>query len=209
LKTIVVGNRTVTPSKIICVGRNYVAHIEELGNRMPDEMVVFMKPNSAISDDLQATHIEQLHYEGELSFVFEGGRFSAVGFGIDLTRRELQSRLKEKGLPWERAKAFDGSAVFSEFAEIGDDIDSLSMQLEINGREVQVGTIELMMYKPDEILSGLSGFVTLYDGDIVMTGTPEGVGPVTAGDVFTGQVKKDNALIVSATWVAAGESGKQ
>ncbi len=209
MKTIVIGNRTTTPSKIVCVGRNYVAHIEELGNPVPDEMVVFMKPNSAISDELRATHIEQLHYEGELSFVYEGGRFSAVGFGIDLTRRALQSRLKEKGLPWERAKAFDGSATFSPFVEIGNDIDSLSMRLEINGREVQSGTIELMMYKPADILAGLSGFLTLNDGDIVMTGTPAGVGPVTAGEVFTGQVTMGNELIVTATWVATDEFSRQ
>ncbi len=103
----------VTPSKIVCVGRNYVAHIEELGNEIPEQMVVFNKPNSAIGDTLYANLGEPLHYESELAFMVRAGQLAAVAFGLDLTRRELQSRLKHRGLPWERAKAFDGAALFS------------------------------------------------------------------------------------------------
>ena len=100
MKTINVNDQPVTPSKIVCVGRNYVAHVEELGNEIPDQMVVFNKPNSAISDILHSQMDgELLHYEGELCFVVNSGRLHAIGFGLDLTKRELQSRLKEKSLP--------------------------------------------------------------------------------------------------------------
>jgi len=120
LKKIYVGERSVAPAKIVCVGRNFVEHIEELGNEIPENMVIFLKPNSAVAEDLRACHDEPLHYEGELCFLFEKGRFAAVGFGLDLTKRNLQSQLKVKGLPWERAKAFDGSVVFSSFVPIAD-----------------------------------------------------------------------------------------
>jgi 2-keto-4-pentenoate hydratase/2-oxohepta-3-ene-1,7-dioic acid hydratase in catechol pathway len=103
MKSIIVDNTQVIPSKIICIGRNYVDHIAELGNEVPDEMVVFIKPNSSIAEQLSSYHDEPLHYEGELCFVYQLGRFSAVGFGLDLTKRQLQSKLKAKGLPWERA----------------------------------------------------------------------------------------------------------
>jgi 2-keto-4-pentenoate hydratase/2-oxohepta-3-ene-1,7-dioic acid hydratase in catechol pathway len=100
MNSIDVDGRTVTPSKILCVGRNYVRHIEELGNEIPDQMVVFAKPNSAIGDRLQATREgETLHYEGEIALLVEGGRYTAAAFGLDLTRRALQSELKSRGLP--------------------------------------------------------------------------------------------------------------
>ena len=118
MNTVVVGNRVVVPSKVVCVGRNYVAHIKELNNEIPEDMVLFIKPNSAISDVLKSFHHEAIHYEAELCFLFEGGVFIAVGLGLDLTKRSLQSELKAKGLPWERAKAFDGSAVMSQFIPI-------------------------------------------------------------------------------------------
>ncbi|MGD8292159.1 MAG: fumarylacetoacetate hydrolase family protein, partial [Desulfobacterales bacterium] len=130
---VIVGNRVVTPSKIVCVGRNYYAHIEELGSQVPDQMILFSKPNSSISNQLSSHKGEQLHYEGELCFLFENGRFSAVGFGLDLTKRKLQSILKEKGLPWERAKAFDGSAVFSKFIEIFEATTEMTFELKKNG----------------------------------------------------------------------------
>ncbi|MDP8217976.1 MAG: fumarylacetoacetate hydrolase family protein, partial [Candidatus Theseobacter exili] len=139
--------REVTPSKIICIGRNYVEHVKELGDELPDEMVIFMKPNSALSGDLHLFHNEQIHYEGELSFLYEGGAFSALGFGFDLTKRALQRKLLAKGLPWERAKAFDGSAVFSEFVPFSGDFDSLTIRLKIDGLTVQSGGTELMIYK--------------------------------------------------------------
>ncbi len=202
LQKIIVGNRCVAPSKIICVGRNYVKHIEELGNEMPNDMVVFLKPNSAISEELYSFHQEQLHYEGELCFLFENGIFSAVGFGLDITKRELQSKLKSKGLPWERAKAFDGSAIFSQFVEIPNLSKNLTFELDINGKKIQSGSINLMIYKPEEILAELLTFMSLCNGDIVMTGTPMGVGPVNPGQIFAGKVKDNDEVITSAEWLA-------
>ena len=202
MKTVMCEGREVTPSKIVCIGRNYVEHIKELGNEIPDEMVVFLKPNSAITEELRSFHREQLHYEGELSFVHEGGIFAAVGFGLDLTKRKLQAKLKAQGLPWERSKAFDGSAIFSEFVACPRDVASLTMSLEIDGVTVQSSRTELMIYKPGDILDEVSRIMTLNDGDIVMTGTPKGVGVVNAGSRFDGHVRKGDKAIVSATWIA-------
>jgi 2-keto-4-pentenoate hydratase/2-oxohepta-3-ene-1,7-dioic acid hydratase in catechol pathway len=131
------------------------------------------------------------------------GTLSAVGFGLDLTQRELQSKLKAKGLPWERAKAFDGAACFSDFVALGDTpLDSLSLQLEINGELRQQGGYELMMYKPAQILSGIARFMSLDDGDIIMTGTPKGVGQVQPGDRFIGRVLSGEKVLVSGEWTA-------
>ncbi|WP_438862598.1 fumarylacetoacetate hydrolase family protein [Neptunicella sp.] len=202
MHSIIVDGKTVSPSKVICVGRNYVEHIAELGNELPDEMVVFIKPNSAISAELKAFHQGPLHYEGELCFVYQGGRFSAVGFGLDLTKRDLQSKLKAKGLPWERAKAFDGAAVLGEFVSIEQIDDSLRLELMINDQLVQSGGVDLMMYKPDIILRELQQFITLQDGDVVMTGTPKGVGVIRAGDHFRAAVYAKDQLLTSAKWQA-------
>jgi 2-keto-4-pentenoate hydratase/2-oxohepta-3-ene-1,7-dioic acid hydratase in catechol pathway len=199
---VIVGNRVVTPSKIVCVGRNYYAHIEELESEVPDQMILFSKPNSSISNQLWSHQGEQLHYEGELCFLFENGRFSAVGFGIDVTKRKLQRILKEKGLPWERAKAFDGSALFSKFIEIFDATTEMTFELKKNGDIVQIGHTELMIHKPQEILSEILTFMSLDDGDIVMTGTPEGVGTIDKGDVFSATVKTNEQIIIEETWVA-------
>ncbi len=190
------------PSKIVCVGQNYVKHIQELGNEIPDNMVLFIKPNSSISDTLVSFQHEQIHYEGELSFLFEDGRFSAVGFGLDLTKRSLQKQLREQGLPWERAKTFDGAAVFSEFVSIKDSTALFSISLDINEKTVQSADIHQMIYKPDEILAEILTFMTLNDGDIVMTGTPSGVGTFSPGDLFTGQISENGKPIVSVSWVA-------
>lgn len=202
MKTIIVDNRTVAPSKIVCVGRNYIEHIKELDNEVPDEPLFFLKPNSAISGTLNAFHIERLHYEGELSFLFEDDRFSAVGFGLDITKRALQNKLKSKGLPWERCKSFDGSALFSPFAGIEKISPYLGLELRINDKVVQSGNISLMIYQPDVLLSALSGFISLENGDIVMTGTPKGVGKINAGDVFCGTVMDNDSPITRGEWVA-------
>ena len=204
MKTITVDNRTLTPSKIICIGRNYVEHIAELGNEVPDEMVVFNKPNSAISTELFSYHQEQLHYEGELCFLIENGQISAVGFGLDITKRALQSKLKSKGLPWERAKAFNAAAVFSDFISINqDDInETLSLELSINDEITQAGGVELMMYKPADILPELKTYTELNDGDIIMTGTPKGVGLIVSGARFKGRILSGNKEIVSTCWTA-------
>jgi 2-keto-4-pentenoate hydratase/2-oxohepta-3-ene-1,7-dioic acid hydratase in catechol pathway len=188
------STQQVTPSKIVCIGRNYVEHIKELANEIPDEMVVFIKPNSAISSTLSTKHNDDvLHYEAELSFLYQGGKFTAVALGLDLTKREVQGKLKVKGLPWERAKAFDGSAVFSDFVSVEqNNIEQLNLLLLINDVVKQQGSVNLMMKNPDDILNELKTFVSLEDGDIVMTGTPKGVGIITHADSFTGQVFLSN-----------------
>ena len=205
------STQLLTPSKVICIGRNYVDHIKELANEIPDEMVVFLKPNSAINKVLAAKHNDDvLHYEAELSFLYQGGKFTAVGLGLDLTKREVQGKLKAKGLPWERAKAFDNSAIFSDFVSIEqEDIQRLNLSLMINNAPKQQGGVNLMMTKPADILRELQTFISLEDGDIVMTGTPKGVGVIGNNDSFTGQVYlsqkdtvMDNKVLLDCTWLA-------
>lgn len=118
MHSIIVEDNPIQPSKVLCVGRNYLDHIAELNNAVPEQMVVFNKPSTAITNQLIAFHQETLHYEGEICFVVKNGQLASVGIGLDLTKRGLQAKLKEKGLPWERAKAFDGSAVFSRFISL-------------------------------------------------------------------------------------------
>nr|WP_211237670.1 fumarylacetoacetate hydrolase family protein [Shewanella colwelliana] len=190
----------ITPSKIVCVGRNYVEHIKELNNDVPEQMVLFVKPNSAISSVLMSQHQEPLHYEAELCFMVADGAFKAVGLGLDLTKRQLQSELKAKGLPWERAKAFDGSALFSEFVTIAQDSDKLSFTLHVDGALRQQGDIGLMIHKPDAIYKEISEFMTLNDGDIVMTGTPKGVGVINPGEQFEMRLQLDQLPLVEHSW---------
>ena len=207
MNTISVNGNTVQPSKILCVGRNYRAHIEELGNEIPDSMVVFNKPNSAISSTLYSDINNQpLHYESELAFTVKEGKLDAVGFGLDLTKRALQSALKAKGLPWERAKAFDGAALFSAFVTLPKDIEDLSLQLNVDGEQRQAGGISLMIYTPVQIIRELESFTTLEDGDIIMTGTPAGVGEIKAGQGFEGEVLLAGKTLVSATWIAVASA---
>jgi len=202
VQQVLVNNQLISPSKVVCVGRNYVEHITELGNQTPEQMVVFIKPNCAISSELSAFHHEPLHYEAELCFVYKQGKFVAVGLGLDLTKRGLQGQLKSQGLPWERAKSFNGAAVFSDFVTLDVIDQSLSLELEIDGKLTQAGTIEQMIYQPDIILADLQTFLTLEDGDIVMTGTPKGVGVINAGSRFTGRVLQDGHCLVAGEWIA-------
>ena len=202
MNSIKIDSERFTPSKIVCVGRNYLEHIRELGNETPDEMVIFNKPNSSISTTLHATRDgEPLHYEGEICFMLRDNSLYGVGFGLDLTRRELQSKLKARGLPWERAKAFDGAACFSDFVSLGNtDISGLSLQLEVDGDLRQDGGYDLMMHKPAQILAGIQSFMHLEDGDIIMTGTPKGVGQVTAGERFVGRILAAGRELVGQAW---------
>jgi len=207
MNTILYETFELTPSKIVCIGKNYIEHIKELGDEVPAEPVLFIKPNSAISDQLYCLH-EDLHFEGELSFLVMDGRLAGVGFGLDLTRRQIQSGLKSKGLPWERSKAFDHSAVFSKFVKFNGDFSGLRMRLDINGRRVQEAEYKMMIHKPEQILGEIMGIFTLEDGDIIMTGTPKGVGSFSAGDVFHGCIFTDTRLLVEQTWTAVpGISG--
>ncbi|MDF2152717.1 fumarylacetoacetate hydrolase family protein [Vibrio sp. CAU 1672] len=194
----------VKVGKVLCVGRNYAEHIKELNNAMPEQMVVFNKPASSVSPTLHAFHHEPLHYEAEICFLVEQGQYVGVGLGLDLTKRALQSRLKEKGLPWERAKAFDGSAVFSRFKSLpGIDIHELNLELFINCVRVQKGHVKQMLYPPLEILAELKTYTSVEDGDIVMTGTPQGVGEVHRGDVFLGRLKCGDVTLLEIEWVAS------
>ncbi|WP_413113558.1 fumarylacetoacetate hydrolase family protein [Thaumasiovibrio sp. DFM-14] len=203
MKQVIVEEQAVTPNKIVCVGRNYVAHIHELGNEVPDEMVLFTKPNSAITDTLLASHGgDALHYEAELSFLYRNGRFDAVAVGLDLTKRGVQNNLKQKGLPWERCKAFDGSALFSQFVPLPTAASGeLGLRLSIDDVLIQSGTVSLMIYSPEVILQEIQSFMTLNDGDIVMTGTPSGVGKVQAGKQFVAEVTAGDDVVTSATWL--------
>jgi len=201
VKTVIVDGKRVAPSKVVCVGRNYVEHIQELNNEMPTSMVIFMKPNSAVSEVL-VSRKNPLHYEGEISFLIKQGCVSAVGFGLDLTNRVLQNELKEKGLPWERAKAFDGAGVFSSFVSIDEsEVEKLSMQLWINGVLTQEGGIDLMIHKPLDIIKEINSFSSLIDNDIVMSGTPKGVGSFKSGDIFVGKIFVSKKEIVSKEWI--------
>ena len=207
METIRVNGNAVQPSKVLCVGRNYRAHIKELGNEVPDSMVVFNKPNSAISDILRSNiHNHALHYESELAFTVKNGKLNAVGFGLDLTKRELQSALKAKGLPWERSKAFDGAALFSEFVTLPKNSEGLSLQLNVDGKLRQAGGTSLMIYTPMQIIRELETFTTLEDGDIIMTGTPAGVGEIKAGQHFEGKVLLAGKTLVSAKWIAVAST---
>lgn len=192
-----------TPTKVICIGRNYVEHIHELNNEIPQEPVIFLKPNSSVCEELIAPLNEPCHYEGEISFLIKDNRYYAVGVGLDLTFREIQSRLKEKGLPWERAKAFDKSAVFSSFLPIQEsEIKDLSMKLYINNEPRQEARYDLMMYKPQNLLEEIETIATLEGGDIVMTGTPKGVGELIRGDLFRGEIYLKDKMILSKEWEA-------
>ena len=192
----------ITPGKIVCIGRNYVAHIAELGNQTPDQMVVFIKPASAIGAELNSSLDEPLHYETEICFLVRNQQLSAVGVGFDLTKRQLQDQLKEKRLPWERAKAFDGSALFSEFVAMPDDISQLSVELRIDGELTQQGSVQQMLYPPQAMINELQTFLSLQDDDIIMTGTPQGVGPVRAGARYEAAIRYNDVVIVSNEWIA-------
>lgn len=200
MQQIRVEGQSVTPSKIVCIGRNYVEHINELGNEMPTEPVIFIKPNSAITDTITFDPQEDIHYEAELTFVVQGGALSGVGIGLDLTKRAVQSQLKAKGLPWERAKAFDGSAVLSDFVTIPGRIEELSFELYINGELTQLATFNLMLYKPNDILAQVSTFMTCAEGDLIMTGTPKGVGSIKLGAIFMARVMSNQQIILEHTW---------
>lgn len=201
MKLVKWDGENIYPSKVVCIGRNYVDHIKELDNEIPIEPVIFIKPNSSLSNAIFFNENDAIHFEGEISFLIQSGKLSAVGFGLDLTKRAVQSKLKTKGLPWERAKAFDNSAVFSEFVSFDGDITQLRIELFINANLVQSAGYDLMLNKPDEILNEVTGFLSFEDGDLLMTGTPKGVGVINVGDKFVGRIFEGKELIVEGSWV--------
>ncbi len=200
MNTVMFEKKKINPSKIICVGRNYVEHMKELGNEIQKDVVLFVKQNSSISDELKEVGFDN-HYEGEISFLIINQKIAGVGFGLDLTKRELQSYLKNKGLPWERAKSFDGAAVFSEFVPFEDDINELGLELYINDKLVQKCGVNLMIYKPKTILKEIKSFMSLQDGDIIMSGTPKGVGKYKKEDKFLGKILYKDKIIVQKKWI--------
>lgn len=202
MKSLSFADQAVFPSKIVCVGRNFVDHILELGNEVPTEPVIFLKPNTAIGDDLLSARDEEIHYEGELSFIIRNGQIAGVGFGLDLTKRRLQKHLKDKGLPWERAKAFDGAALFSKFVPIDENLSALSLRLNIDGKLRQSGDYTLMINKPEALIMNIQKFCTLLDNDIVMMGTPKGVGKIEKGQLFEGAVFNGAELLIEKSWTA-------
>ena len=186
--------------KIICIGRNYAEHAKELGNEIPESPVIFMKPDTAIlkkgSDFYIPEFSNDIHYELEVVLkISKGGKYiqeenadkyyDEIGLGIDFTARDLQSKLKAKGLPWELSKAFDGSAVVSEFYKKEDfDVKNLNFSLMKNKEEVQNGNTSLMIFSPEQIIAFVSQYFTLRVGDLIFTGTPKGVGKVSEDDVL-------------------------
>ncbi|MEY2692492.1 MAG: hypothetical protein RIT03_882 [Bacteroidota bacterium] len=189
--------------KIICIGRNYVKHIEELQNERPAEPVVFMKPDSAVLLKQHPFVIpafsDDIHHEVELlvkiskvgkyiDAKFAHQYYDEIGLGIDFTARDLQQQLKDKGLPWEKAKAFDGSAVIGEFRskKLFSSLENINFELKKNGETVQKGNSSLMLWPIDELVAHVSQFFTLKIGDIIFTGTPEGVAKVSPNDVLEG-----------------------
>ncbi|MBR09870.1 MAG: 2-hydroxyhepta-2,4-diene-1,7-dioate isomerase [Rickettsiales bacterium] len=188
--------------KIICIGRNYADHITELGNERPENPVIFMKPDTALLRNNDPFYYPEfsndIHYECELLVKikkegksidpkFAHKYYDEVGLGIDFTARDIQSHAKEKGLPWERAKAFNGSAPISEFiSKEGFDLTNTKFELELNGNVVQQANTSLMLWPVDELIAYVSKYFTLKTGDIIFTGTPKGVGPVSIGDHLKG-----------------------
>ena len=190
--------------KIICIGRNYVAHAKELNNEVPDEPVFFMKPDSALLRNNDPFYLPgwttDVHHEIELVLKikrlgkniekrFAQRYYDEIGLGIDFTARDIQQKLKEKGLPWEKAKAFDQSAVLgSTFIDKNEfpDLKNISFRLLKNGNLVQDGNSSLMIFDFDEIISQISRYITLKIGDLIYTGTPAGVGAVGIGDRLEG-----------------------
>jgi len=200
MKSIHSNNLKIIPSKIICIGRNYVDHIQELNNEIPKDMVIFNKPNSSISNELKYFS-EDTRYEGEICFLIKDNKIDAVGFGLDLTKANEQNYLKQKSLPWERSKAFDGAAVLSEFVSVKDDISKIRLELFINDELIQVGGYELMIYKPSKMIEEINSFMTLEDGDIIMSGTPKGVGTYKKDDKFVGKIYLKDTLLIQTSWV--------
>jgi 2-keto-4-pentenoate hydratase/2-oxohepta-3-ene-1,7-dioic acid hydratase in catechol pathway len=165
-------------------------------------MVLFNKPNSAVANSL-VYFDESTRFEGEICFLIKDKKIEGIGFGLDLTHADIQNKMKQKGLPWERAKAFDNSAVFSQFVKFSGDIRTLEMKLFVNDSLAQHATYDLMIYKPQKILEEIESFMSLEDGDIIMSGTPKGVATYKKGDVFIGEIYVDDKLVVSKSFLVA------
>jgi len=199
--------------KIICIGRNYVNHAKELGNAIPTQPIFFLKPATAIQPKGHPFFIphfsNDIHYEVELVIkINKAGKhieerfahkyYDQIGLGIDFTARDIQEECKAKGLPWEKAKGFDGSAQISrnfiDKAELA--LNDITFSLEKNGEQVQLGNSKNMLFSFDKIITHISKFYTLQIGDLIYTGTPEGVGPVKASDKLQGFIAEKEMFTV-------------
>jgi 2-keto-4-pentenoate hydratase/2-oxohepta-3-ene-1,7-dioic acid hydratase in catechol pathway len=199
--------------KIICVGRNYKKHAQELGNEVPDEPVIFMKADSSLMRQRDAFYIpdftNDVHYEAEIVVKinrlgknikdqFAHKYYSEFSIGIDFTARDVQQKLKQKGLPWEKAKAFDGSAVVGSWVKSESfDLKALNFELRLNGKTVQLGNTQNMLFSIEQLIEHCSQFFTLKIGDLLFTGTPEGVGKVEKGDLLEGFIEGEKLLNVN------------
>lgn len=197
---------TFKKMKIICIGRNYAEHAKELGNEIPVSPVIFMKPDTAVlkgNDFYIPEFSDDVHYELEVVLkISKGGKYileenagkyyDEIGLGIDFTARDLQSKLKEKGLPWELAKGFDGSAVVSDFFPKKDfNLENLNFSLNKNKEKVQEGNTSMMIFSSEKIIAFVSQYFTLRVGDLIFTGTPKGVGKVAENDVLEAYLEGD------------------
>lgn len=199
--------------KIICIGRNYAAHIEELKNATPTDPVIFLKPETSVLLKKQPFFIPEfsteVHHEVEvlvkikklgkhIDRKFAHKYYNQIGLGIDFTARDLQKQLKEKGLPWEKAKGFDGAAVVGKFVskETFEDVNNLNFRLENNQTIVQEGNTELMLWKIDTLIEYISKYFTLKIGDIIFTGTPAGVAKVNPNDVLKGYLEDEEMFSI-------------
>lgn len=195
--------------KIICIGRNYAEHAKEMKAELPSEPVFFMKPDTALLKDEDFYFPEftkDLHHEIELVIkISKAGKhieeqfahkyYEEIGLGIDFTARDIQAKCKEKGLPWEKAKAFDNSAPIGKFVNKSTlDLMNIKFELKINNESRQVGSVEDMIFSFDKIIAYISQFVSLKVGDLIFTGTPEGVGPVKIGDKLEGFLNGESFL---------------
>ncbi|WP_144604748.1 fumarylacetoacetate hydrolase family protein [Algoriphagus algorifonticola] len=197
--------------KIICIGRNYAAHIEELKNETPGNPVVFLKPDTALLKNGAAFYYpdfsKNIHHEAELVLkISKEGKYiqkqfahryyEEIGLGIDFTARDLQDQCKAKGLPWEIAKAFNGSAPIGDFIPVSEipNLESIDFHLTINGEIKQQGNTSLMLFNFATIIEYVSQFFTLKKGDLIYTGTPAGVGPVKIGDRLEGFIGTQKML---------------
>jgi 2-keto-4-pentenoate hydratase/2-oxohepta-3-ene-1,7-dioic acid hydratase in catechol pathway len=197
--------------KILAIGRNYAEHIAELKNEVPDEPVIFFKPDTALLKNNEPFYYpdysQDIHHEVELILrISKEGKniapkfahkyYDAIGLGIDFTARDLQAKAKSKGLPWTLAKGFNGSAPVSEFLPLTlfPDLKNINFKLLINGQEIQAGNSGMMLNSFDEMIAYMSRFITLKKGDIIFTGTPQGVGPVHIGDRLEGFIEDKKLL---------------
>lgn len=197
--------------KIIAIGRNYAEHAKELNNPVPSVPVIFMKPDTALLKDNKPFYhpdfSEDVHHEIEIvlkiskegkniSEKFASGYFDEIGLGVDFTARDIQTRHKEKGLPWELAKAFDNSAPISNFVPKAQfsDLYDLNFKLDVNGQARQIGSTRDLLFSFEKIIAFVSGYITLKKGDLIFTGTPPGVSKVSIGDHLEGYLEDEKML---------------